>query len=323
MSIGTLSIIIPVYNVSSYLRECLDSISQINTLDWEAILVDDGSTDDSGAICDEYAQRDKRFKVVHQRNAGVAMARNAGLDIAQGDWIWFVDSDDSINPDFEITNDKAIDESDYILFGLRTFNDGEALYNLPKQKCEVEKATDKNEFLLENVSYHHQRIWYRRRIIEEGNKIRFTKSIRLAEDLEFQYKYLMRCKYPALLPAVLYNYRMREGSATQDGKYRMRAVEDIPIVLENLRQWAKQDDAELAPWLEYRVLKLMQNMLYSASLVKGLDTKSFQKTIDELIDGYKADNWKYVNNNKIRLARYSVRAYFLFNRLYLKIRGLK
>ena len=92
-----LSIIIPVYKVEPYMRECLDSIAASELDCWEAILIDDGSPDRCPHICDEYAAKDKRFRVIHQENAGVAAARNVGIDIAKGEWIWFVDSDDVVD----------------------------------------------------------------------------------------------------------------------------------------------------------------------------------------------------------------------------------
>ena len=91
-----LSVIIPVYNMTRYLRECLDSVQAQTFTDWEAICVNDGSTDDSGNILDEYAAKDSRFKVIHKENGGVSTARNAGLDVAQGEWITFIDPDDSV-----------------------------------------------------------------------------------------------------------------------------------------------------------------------------------------------------------------------------------
>ena len=91
-----ISIIIPIYNVERYLTQCLDSILQQDYLQWECILVDDGSKDRSGAICDEFLQRDKRFHVVHKTNGGVSSARNVGLVLAKGEWICFVDSDDRL-----------------------------------------------------------------------------------------------------------------------------------------------------------------------------------------------------------------------------------
>ena len=95
---STFSIIVPVYNVEKFLRECLDSILAQTFADWECICVDDGSTDSSGAILDEYATNDARFRVLHQVNAGVGAARNAGLEIASSEWIWFIDADDTIHP---------------------------------------------------------------------------------------------------------------------------------------------------------------------------------------------------------------------------------
>ena len=90
------SIIIPVYNVAPYLRECLDSVLAQTFTDWEAICVDDGSTDGSGAILDEYAEKDRRFCLVRQENQGVGAARNVGLKQALGKYIVFLDADDSI-----------------------------------------------------------------------------------------------------------------------------------------------------------------------------------------------------------------------------------
>ena len=88
------SVIIPVYNVEPYLRICLDSVLAQTFTDWEAICVDDGSTDGSGAILDEYAALDSRFRVIHQSNAGVSAARNAALDVATGEMVMFLDADD-------------------------------------------------------------------------------------------------------------------------------------------------------------------------------------------------------------------------------------
>ena len=96
MTTPVLSIIVPVYNVEKYLARCIDSILAQTFTDFELILVDDGSTDNSGEICDEYAGKDPRIIVIHKENGGVSSARNHGLDIARGEYITFVDSDDQI-----------------------------------------------------------------------------------------------------------------------------------------------------------------------------------------------------------------------------------
>ena len=91
-----ISVIVPVYNVESYLEKCIESIQNQSYKSLEIILVNDGSTDSSGDICDKYAAHDKRIKVIHKKNGGLSSARNAGLEVANGDYIAFVDSDDYI-----------------------------------------------------------------------------------------------------------------------------------------------------------------------------------------------------------------------------------
>ena len=95
-----LSVIVPVYNTEKYLRECIDSILAQTFTDFELILVDDGSTDGSGIICDEYADKDPRVQVIHQQNGGATVARRSGVRIARGEYVTFVDSDDWIDSDF-------------------------------------------------------------------------------------------------------------------------------------------------------------------------------------------------------------------------------
>lgn len=321
-----ISIIVPVYNVEKYLRECLDSISQLKAFSWEAILVDDGSTDTSGQICDEYAKQDSRFRVIHQKNAGVSAARNAGLDAAKGEWIWFVDSDDSINPDFEISNPEVFDDADYVLFDMRKFRDGEELNTLEHQKGTV-KCTDlsKNDFLCKYQCNHHQRLFYKKTLvmIDHYQRLAFCLGTRVGEDLEFQYKYLTRCQRPARLDAVLYNYRLREGSATQDDSYRRKNLEDLPQVIERLLYWCKDENVKSEPWLEMRIQQMFQNLLYSASLVKEINKKALQSTVRQFLEAWSNQGFAFPECSKMKLAHWSVTAYFLINRVYLRIKGIK
>ncbi|KGP76772.1 hypothetical protein JT05_02885, partial [Desulfosporosinus sp. Tol-M] len=134
-----ISIILPVYNVAPYLRECLDSIQEQTYKDFETILIDDGSTDGSGQICDWYDSKYKRFKVIHKSNGGVSSARNMGLDMAQGEYIGFIDPDDFISPDFyELLLDTLESSgSDISISGMKVINqDG-----TPMQFPEIFRAT--------------------------------------------------------------------------------------------------------------------------------------------------------------------------------------
>ncbi|MBQ7815737.1 MAG: glycosyltransferase, partial [Oscillospiraceae bacterium] len=95
-----ISVIVPVYNTEKFLDKCIESISKQTFDDFEIILVDDGSTDKSGQICDTWAHKDNRVKVIHKQNAGVSAARNNGIAAAKGEYIAFVDSDDTVSPDY-------------------------------------------------------------------------------------------------------------------------------------------------------------------------------------------------------------------------------
>ena len=113
----TVSIVVPVFNVADYLRRGIDSILSQSFRDFELILVDDGSTDDSGNICDEYVAKDNRIRVVHKTNGGVSSARNAGLDLALGEWVYFPDPDDELYPDCLMTLASGISEDVDVVMG--------------------------------------------------------------------------------------------------------------------------------------------------------------------------------------------------------------
>ena len=125
-----ISIIVPVYNVDAYLKQCVDSILNQKYENFELLLIDDGSTDKSGEICDVYEQRDKRVRVFHKKNGGVSSARNVGLDNAQGDWIAFVDSDDIVTPDylFDLYDSLKENDIDLVIQNLSVFKDGTEPY---------------------------------------------------------------------------------------------------------------------------------------------------------------------------------------------------
>ena len=325
-----LSIIIPVYKVEPYLRECLDSIAASDLDCWEAILIDDGSPDRCPQICDEYTAKDKRFRVIHQENAGVAVARNAGINIAKGEWIWFVDSDDVVDmrPVVDmVTWLQEHHDVDLVVFDLNTFKDNESDNKEVRVKVnvsverDVDVPVDKNIFLLENVIFHHQRLWYRRDIIEKY-LIRYTMGVRLAEDLEFMYKCMTLCQHPVKIDTTLYYYRVREGSATQNSTYRAKAVEDLQIVIGSLARWIQKYDIKPEPWLDLRIKMLFQNLLYSASQVKSLDIAAFQTIVRTISEEYNQLHFSFVNKIKNRLAKKNVELFFSLNRMYIKVKEL-
>lgn len=182
----------PVYNKRKYLTKSLNSIINQTYKDFELIIVDDGSIDGSGKICDEFAEKDQRIKVIHLKNAGVSNARNVGLDNAKGKYLQFIDSDDYIDEDMlEKLYDKATQyDVDIVISGITKVNHNyEVLNNIIPQ---LKGVKSRNE-MLENFSaeQHNTGIYgcvsnkFIKRDIVEKFKLRFDTNIKLAEDLDF------------------------------------------------------------------------------------------------------------------------------------------
>ncbi len=214
------SFVVPVYKVEEYLPQCIESIISNEEAELELILIDDGSPDNSGRICDEYAQRDKRIIVIHKENGGVSAARNDGIAIAKGEYIWFLDSDDYLRENSIDIMEKFIAaniKADMITCPhINEYGDG---------VCEEEplpfeydlKAHSRKEFFskLKDSNGAYWAPWkniYRNRIIQ-ANNMRFLEDISCAEDCEFFMNFAVEAEnfYFCSEPLVCYR-RAREGS---------------------------------------------------------------------------------------------------------------
>lgn len=185
-----ISVIVPVYNTESYLRECIESILRQSYADFELLLVDDGSTDESAAICDEYEAKDSRVRAFHKPNGGVSSARNLGLDNANGEWVAFVDSDDNVAETYlaELA-DCVSDDVDLVVSGVYLINDKLA-YFPPTRKLAIE--TDL-AFLDEQLCSTYLRTPWAKMFrcgIIQAESIRFNTKMRISEDTEFILNYL-------------------------------------------------------------------------------------------------------------------------------------
>lgn len=217
---GLVSVIIPVYNVEEYLRKCLDSVINQTYTNLEIICIDDGSPDNSGAILDEYAKKDSRIIVIHQENAGVAAARNRGLDIAKGEYIAFVDSDDWVEPECYETMVKQMEENPDVDLVSCNFNIIDNI-NFDKKKYQSldnwctypffgKKRVD--QYLGTRMTGHLCRLLFKYSLIEKIN-LKFS-NYRFAEDALFIMKYLSEINYIYFSENKLYNYVQRQNSAT-------------------------------------------------------------------------------------------------------------
>ena len=203
-----ISIIVPVYNVEKYIRRCLDSIQAQTFTDWECICIDDGTPDNSGKICDEYAEKDRRFVVLHKENGGVSSARNAGLDVAKGEWITFVDSDDWVEKEtYEIAIDAAEKNcADLVQFGMVIEKDGKVIC----KKVYKDGFVDDLSKSFEPSTCH--KLFFRKIIY--ANNIRFPEGITLSEDRYFSFMGYLNASRIYNLKECFYHYRCYSESST-------------------------------------------------------------------------------------------------------------
>ena len=186
------SIIVPVYNAEKYLNRCIDSILSQTMTDFELLLIDDGSKDNSGRICDEYAEKDARVRVFHKPNGGVSSARNLGLDNAKGKWITFVDADDRCSCNYlEHLLSKVDDDTDLIIsYAVICDSTGEKAEVYPEYKV---NATNFERLFVDSDMHWHTSPWaklYRASIIYE-NSLRFNEMMHIGEDADFLFSFML------------------------------------------------------------------------------------------------------------------------------------
>ena len=225
------SVVLPCYNVEKYIREGLDSILAQSLQEWEAILVDDGATDSTGRICDEYAEKDSRFRVIHTQNHGVSCARNTGIENAIGELLYFMDPDDWIEPNcfercyenYQQHNCDIIQFDKYYVFGEEKRPDHTTDCGVWEHSDIIKKFTCKMVGLGQEALNHWYKggniwdkkknlgIWsfvFKRSFIEE-NKCRFDPKISLFEDILFAIDCTIKAEKLVSIPDTLYNYNVR------------------------------------------------------------------------------------------------------------------
>lgn len=213
-----LSVIVPVYKVEPYLPKCVDSILMQTFRDFELILIDDGSPDNCGAICEQYAARDDRIKVIHQANAGVSAARNAGLNIASGDYIGFVDSDDWIEPEMYATMLAVAKEKqvDVVICGIQ-YTDVDFVKQTPSLPTEGSYTTeDLLRALFGMPNPLGGGVWNKLFARTTLETVRFRCGVALGEDGLFLYEAFLHCKSGVKISEPFYTVVERPGSATRE-----------------------------------------------------------------------------------------------------------
>ena len=236
-----ISVIVPVYNCENVLHYCIDSILNQTYKDFELILVDDGSTDKSGKICDEYADQDSRIRVFHKKNGGVSSARNVGIDNAKGEYICFVDSDDFVSLKYIETLleiKKRHQDIDNIWCSFRTVDS----YNVELSDIVIKQS----EMIFNRIhimDLHDKRLdagpvckLYSYSIIDKFS-IRYDETISLGEDLLFNYQYLdcTNGKIILLSEGLYYYYTSNKSSLTQ--KFHNGLFEKYTFIHQRIREY--------------------------------------------------------------------------------------
>lgn len=220
-----ISVIIPVFNAKPYLDACILSVVTQSYKNFECILIDDGSTDGSSEVCDDLAEKDKRIKVVHQKNQGVSSARNVGIKFSRGEYIAFIDSDDWVEKDYlsDMFNSMERTKADIVVSGLvQHFINGESSEFVPNESMSF-KLTEDNIDIFVRLNRNFLLFGpyaklYRRDVIT-GNKICFPHNLSFGEDLVFNYQYLEHVNTISCVAKSNYNYRII-GQGTLSSKLR-------------------------------------------------------------------------------------------------------
>ena len=225
-----ISIIVPVYNCEPLLPRCIDSLCAQHYSNFELILINDGSSDRSGDICDAYAARDSRLRVIHQRNAGVSAARNRGLECSRGDFLCFVDGDDYVDADYLDAFVSGLDDATDLVFqGMIEEHGGQAIRKIPEahrydRKAVPDGISDINKWAM--FGYVWNKL-YRRSLIEQ-RKLRFRTDCSLSEDRLFALHYLRYARNMNVVHACCYHYRPHPGGLSM----RKRSFEESKQVAE-------------------------------------------------------------------------------------------
>lgn len=215
-----ISVIVPVYNTEQFLSRCIESILKQSFTDFELLLVDDGSTDGSGAVCDAYAEKDERIRVFHKENGGVSSARNVGLRNIKGQFVVFVDADDWVKEQY--LEHLMCDGSDLVVAGIQEFGGSDALRVSKEQKkvsiCELKKSWSYSADYFSYIFPVAKR-FVSSVIFENG--LLFNECLFFSEDFCFVLDYLGCVNTAVEIPFADYQYRMMEIS--RDDKYKMTA----------------------------------------------------------------------------------------------------
>lgn len=287
-----ISIIIPIYNAEAYLRQCIDSIIRQTYTDWELILVDDGSSDSSASICDEYEQADKRIIALHQPNKGVSAARNAGIVRAKGKYLCFVDADDWLEENFLANFHSDEINADLFISGW-IFNTYGKAYSCVKYQTRYCQSVNeiRDEFLRQNLKrngYPWGKLF--RASIIQSNKLCFNEKMSINEDHLFVLHSFFLAQSVYITESVAYHYRVFSDS----GAKLSEKGHSYDEYMENYKCFAEEIVKISGKWkLDVSTLKDLQSFFVFSKRLRALESLVLNN--EKMCLGDEIDFWK--NNN--------------------------
>lgn len=319
-----ISIVVPIYNVEKYLRTCIDSILVQTYKNLEIILVDDGSPDRCGVICDEYKEKDQRIMVIHQKNRGLSCARNAGIDIAQGQYIGFVDSDDTIDPQmFEILLNNIQSYDARISICGRKIVDEEGNVSNEKYARQKQMVLDGKSAIIEMNSHmsFDMAAWDKLYDIELWKDIRYPEG-KLSEDFFVIYKLLDKAQKVVWTPKPLYRYLLRNNSISRNIVIKQDFIEASEGQMRYI--YDKYPDIDYVGRSAYASACLTIYDLYLKRKMKCPSdlTKSYQERVKSCLDAVK-ENATLGVSKKVQAYLFVISPYLygIMFKIFKKING--
>lgn len=300
------SIVVPVYNNEEYLSRCIESILNQTYKNFELLLINDGSTDLSGEICEKYSKKDKRIKVIHQVNSGPSMARNRGIKESLGKYIQFVDSDDYINSNMTEGMVEAMNENVQLVFcGFNNISESNGKVMIESKKTPLQGTYCIMDFLAQfgnlMIEGFINTIWnkmYSAEVIKQNGFI-FDDRIDLGEDLLFNLEYLKQCREVYFVEKQLYNYLIINKNSITGG-FKKDYFENERMLFKKVRDYLIErnsfngDNKYLTEVTYYnRIVRCLYNLFHKNS---DLDSQNLKGEIRKII----FDKWVRENSNYFR-----------------------
>ena len=318
-----ISVIVPVYKVESYLETCIDSILTQTFKDLEIILVDDGSPDRCGEICDEYAKKDSRVRVIHKENGGLSDARNVGYEASTGEFISFIDSDDYIQPTMLQKLLEVCEKYNLKMAGCDfqyVFDESDKIVSGSTGITEILTAEEFFLRIIDTTKFLEMTAWnklYHRSLF--GGGVRYPKG-RLFEDQGTTYKFVFQNDRIAHISEALYSYRKQRIGAITSQKYSSSEIDRI-IMTSKMVEYVKRNHPSIATEvITYKVINCNLGILNTMINAGAKDCSMIKRLKKDIMS-----NMKYILKSKIAMAKkiqifVSAISYELYKALFNKFK---